>query len=80
MHAVKTHADAKLEYNKGAITMAKSKAQKVRAHAVRNGKRNPTDNRAFESGFSTHVRKTPTLQEQRLKQEQKYKQKVVSYG
>lgn len=59
--------------------MAKSNAQKNRAHAARNGARNPEANRAYAPGFSTHVRKTPTLHERRMKQERKHKQSVRAY-
>ena len=52
--------------------MAKSKAQKIRAHAVRNGKRDPALNRGVVE-FSTHVRKTPTLHERIDRQERKHR-------
>lgn len=54
--------------------MAKSKAHKVRAHRVRNGKRNPALNRIDAPDFSTHERKMPTLTEKRIKQANKYNQ------
>lgn len=59
--------------------MSKSNAQKVRAHRERNGLRNPESDRAYAPGFSTHVRKTPSLHEKRLKEERKYKQGVRTY-
>lgn len=52
--------------------MSKSKAQKIRAHRVRNGKRNPEFNRITNPDFSTHERKLPTLTEKRIKQARKY--------
>lgn len=51
--------------------MAKSKAQKLRAHAVRNGKRNPELNRGVTPAISTHERKTPTRKELLHKQYKK---------
>lgn len=54
--------------------MAKSKAQKQRAHAVRNGRPDPASYRLDNPDFSTHVRRTPSLQEKLDRQERKYKQ------
>lgn len=51
--------------------MARSKAQKARAHKVRNGRRDPALKRG-EVDFSTHVRKTPSRQERIDKSERKY--------
>lgn len=59
--------------------MAKSKAQKHRAHLERNGQRNPELGRNFDPDFSTHERKTKTLQEKRNKQESKYKHRQIAY-
>ncbi|MGX1266616.1 hypothetical protein RKD55_004560 [Rossellomorea marisflavi] len=59
--------------------MAKSNAQKMRAHKERNGLRNPESNRGVVPGFSTHVRKTPSIHEKRIKDERKYKQSVRAY-
>lgn len=53
--------------------MAKSKAQKLRAHAERNGRRNPELNRLTDPDFSMHQRKLPTLTEKREKQARKYR-------
>lgn len=58
--------------------MAKSKAQKQRAHLVRNGRRDPQLNRNEES-FSLHVRQTPTLHERRVKQQTKHKSRQHEY-
>ena len=52
--------------------MAKSKAQKQRAHAVRNGKRDPELSRGVVA-FSTHVRRTPTLHERMERQTRKHR-------
>lgn len=59
--------------------MANSHAKKARAHKERNGLRNPESNRADAPGFSTHVRKTPSIHEKRMKEERKYKQSVRAY-
>lgn len=59
--------------------MAKSTAQKIRAHRERNGLRNPESNRAAAPDFSTHVRRTPSLHEKRLKADLKYKQEMRVY-
>lgn len=53
--------------------MAKSKAQKQRAHLVRNGRRDPELNRNAHDGISTHVRTTPTLAERTSRRENKHK-------
>lgn len=53
--------------------MAKSKTQKIRAHAVRNGKRDPELNRLSSPDYSMHERKLPTFQEKRTKSESKYR-------
>lgn len=40
--------------------MAKSKSQKQRAHLIRQGRRDPEENRGTNSDFSTHTRRTKT--------------------
>ncbi|MCD8510021.1 MAG: hypothetical protein LRY73_09240 [Bacillus sp. (in: Bacteria)] len=55
--------------------MAKSKAQKQRAHALRNAKRDVTTSRANDIPFSTHVRKTKSKQEKLIKQVTKHKKR-----
>ena len=59
--------------------MAKSPAQKQRAHLVRNGKRDPNLNRVSAPDYSTHERKLPTLVEKKRKNEQKYAQRLPLY-
>lgn len=53
--------------------MAKSKAQKQRAHIERNGGVNPENHRGIKPDFSTHTRQTPTLKSKQQKQARKYK-------
>lgn len=55
--------------------MAKSKAQKQRAHVLRNARRDVTSSRAQDVSFSTHVRKTKTKQEKLIKQVTKHKKR-----
>lgn len=52
--------------------MAKSAAQKQRAHLVRNGKLNPEIRRGLRPEISTHERKTPTKRARLEKQYRKY--------
>lgn len=52
--------------------MAKSKAQKQRAHIERNGGVNPASHRGARPDFSTHTRTTPTLQSKKQKAMKKY--------
>lgn len=59
--------------------MAKSKAQKHRAHLVRNGLRDPQSNRGIRPDFSTFERKTPTAQAKLERQERKHKNRLLSY-
>jgi len=62
--------------------MAKSKAQKQRAHLARNSRRDPAINRngLDTNGISTHVRKTPTLHEKRERALSKYKNRQHEYA
>lgn len=59
--------------------MAKSKAQKIRSHKVRNGLYDPTNSRGIKPSISTHERKLPTLTERKRKQESKHKNKYTDY-
>ena len=52
--------------------MAKSKAQKQRAHIERNGGVNPEKHRVVRPDFSMHTRKTPTLKSRKQKAMKKY--------
>lgn len=49
-----------------------SNAKKKRNHIIRNGGRNPELFRGEALEISTHVRKTPTLQQKRDRQMQKH--------
>lgn len=40
--------------------MARSKSQKQRAHKIRQGRRDPEENRGSNSDFSMHTRRTKT--------------------
>lgn len=53
--------------------MAKSNAQKKRAHAVRNGQLDPQISRGLVPEMSTHERKLPTKQQRLDRQSKKYK-------
>lgn len=57
--------------------MARSKAQKKRAHLIRNGRRDPAENRGVQPDFSTHVRKTPSLVERQRRKETKHKKQLL---
>lgn len=59
--------------------MAKSKAQKHRAHLVRNGLRDPQSNRGIRPDFDTFERKTPTRKTKQQRQERKHKNRLLSY-
>lgn len=52
--------------------MAKSKAQKHRAHIERNGGVNPERHRGIRPDFSMHTRTTPTLKSKKQKAMKKY--------
>lgn len=56
--------------------MAKSKAQKIRDHKVRNGKLDPSIKRGVNPDISMHERKLPTLTEKRRRKENKHKNKL----
>lgn len=56
--------------------MAKSKAQKIRDHKIRNGRLDPSIKRGITPEISTHERKLPTLTEKLRKKENKYKHKI----
>lgn len=53
--------------------MAKSKSQKMRAHAVRNGQLDHQISRGIRPEMSTHERKLPTKQQRLERQNKKYK-------
>ena len=57
--------------------MAKSKAQKMRAHAARNGRRDPALNRGESFDFSTVTKRTPTLAEKKRRAENKHKKRLA---
>ena len=53
--------------------MARSKSQKARLRAIREGKRDPASNRGEHAEFSTHVRRTPSKVERQRRKERKHK-------
>lgn len=59
--------------------MAKSKAQKQRAHAIRQGRLDPRIKRGLNDIMSTRERKLPTKQERQNRSENKYKQQLLAF-